>query len=383
MMDRIRVLQVVCPPVSVVGQVAGITGPERRAANLAPRWCELGLDVVIAYPRRGALWGKFEETGLTLVDFELRGWRDFAAAERIQFLAHVHQVDLVHSQGGAALDLACVRAAHKLRIRSLVTRPVMIADNVNRSKLARTIRGAVDRHFTLRLASGVVAVSQDGFDRLTPTVGRDRLHLVHNGVKPFVSSTGALVPGSAARHNVGMIGHLLDYKGWDDFLRVAKSLTDEGHDVAWHVVGEGPERTPLEEMARDLGIADRVVFHGLLHDVTAVLGALDLFLFTSHREGLSVAVLEAMSAGLPIVATDVGGIADQVIHGENGFIVQDGDVAAAATRVRMLITDDALRERLGAASRQRMERQFSEQAMLLNYAELYRQLTRRRSPRGI
>ncbi|QDX27463.1 glycosyltransferase family 4 protein [Sphingomonas suaedae] len=375
-MNRIRVLQAACAPVEVAGQVAGITGPERRAANLAPRWQELGLDVVIAYPQRGALWGELEATGLTLVDFELRGWRDFAGARRIKEVARVHRVDLIHSQGGAALDLACVRAARSLGIASLVTRPVMIADNVNRSRLARAIHGTVDRHFTLRLADGVVAVSKDGFDRLAPVVGRQRLHLVHNGVKPFAGSAGGALPGPVARHHVGMIGHLLDYKGWDDFLRVAKVLSDDGHDVAWHIVGEGPERASLEAMARDFGIADRVLFHGLLHDVTPVLAALDLFLFTSHREGLSVAVLEAMSAGLPLVATDVGGIADQVIEGENGFIVPDGDVAAAAARVCMLVTDDALRERMGAASRQRMEAHFSEQAMLSNYTALYRQLAR-------
>lgn len=375
-MNRIRVLQAVCAPVEVAGQVAGITGPERRAANLAPRWSELGLDIVIAYPRRGALWSELEATGLPIIDFELRGWKDFAATGRIEEMARAHRVDLIHSQGGAALDLACVRAARKLAIGSLVTRPSMIDDQISRSRLARFFRREADARTTLRWADGVVAVSSDGFERMRRRVEPKKLHLIRNGVKRFGSPAPSVLPGPVARHHVGMIGHLLDYKGWDDFIRVAKILTDDDHDVVWHVVGEGPERASLEAMARDLGIADRVVFHGLLHDVTPILAGLDLFLFTSHREGLSVAVLEAMSAGLPVVATDVGGIADQVIEGENGFIVRDGDVAAAAARVRTLLTDDALRDRLGAVSRQRMEEHFSEQAMLSNYAALYHQLAR-------
>jgi glycosyltransferase involved in cell wall biosynthesis len=370
-------LQVACAPAEVAGQVAGITGPERRAGNLAPRWRDQDLDVFFAYPRRGALWRELESTGLPLVDFEMRGWKDFAATARIERVAREHGVNLIHSQGGAALDLTCVRAARKAKIASLVTRPVMISDNVNRSPMARLAHGAVDSLLTLRLADGVAAVSRDGFDRLSRWVDPAKLHLVHNGVKPFEKPpAGATLTGPAARYKVGMIGHLLDYKGWDDFLRVAKTVTDTGHDVAWHVVGEGPERAALERMARDLDIADRVVFHGLLYDVTPVLAALDLFLFTSHREGLSVAILEAMSAGLPVVATDVGGIGDQVIEGKNGFIVPDRDVAAAAARVAAVLDDDALRARLGATSRERMEHHFSEEAMLSNYAALYRRLAR-------
>jgi glycosyltransferase involved in cell wall biosynthesis len=81
-----------------------------------------------------------------------------------------------------------------------------------------------------------------------------------------------------------------------------------------------------------------------------------------------------MSAGLPVVATDVGGIADQVKQAENGFIVSDGDVKAAAARVRALITDGALRTRLGAASRQRIAEHFSEESMLSKYEAIYRML---------
>lgn len=375
-MERLRVLQLVCAPAEIAGQLVGITGPERRAANLAPRWSELGVEIVIAYPRRGALWLEFEATGLPLVDFEMRGWRDFRALDRVKRIGQSHGVNLIHSQGAGALDLACVRAARALGIGSLVTRPSMIDDQISRSTLARFVRREVDARTTLRWADGVVAVSRDGLQRLSQWVAPSKLHLVHNGVKPVVASPQSVMRGPMARKQVGMIGHLLDYKGWDDFLRVAKRVTDSGHDVVWHVVGEGPENAALRQMARDLDIAERVIFHGLLYDVKPVLAELDLFLFTSHREGLSVAVLEAMSAGLSVVATDVGGIADQVISGQNGFIVPDGDVVTAAARVCTLLTDQALRERQGSASRVRMETHFSEEAMLAKYVALYRLLAR-------
>jgi len=174
-----------------------------------------------------------------------------------------------------------------------------------------------------------------------------------------------------------MIGHLRPYKGWADFLRVAQRICATGLNVRWHVVGEGPERSRLDAMARELGIADRVVMHGLLKDVSFLLQELDVFLFTSYREGLSVAVLEAMSAGLPIVATDVGGIKDQVTVGFNGFISPVGNVDELFEKCRFLVLRPDERLRMGRNSRKRVEETFTEDAMKAGYVEIYRSLVKR------
>lgn len=282
------------------------------------------------------------------------------------------KADLIHTQGGPAVDFAAVITAWLLGARAIITRPVMVEDHVDRSPRALRMFDLVDRRVTLAGAAAVVAVSRNGYERLQSRTNADKVWLIFNGVRAFPDERFVTRPESAVGPlHVGMVGHLLSYKGWPDFLAVAASVSAAGLDVHWHVVGEGLDRAMLEARAAELGLADRVIFHGLLQDVSPVLFKLDLFLFTSHREGLSVAVLEAMSAGLPVVATQVAGIRDQVIDGENGYVLPVRDIKGLAGHVLTILRDAELRLTLGRASRSRAERLFSQRAMLDGYVALY------------
>jgi glycosyltransferase involved in cell wall biosynthesis len=173
--------------------------------------------------------------------------------------------------------------------------------------------------------------------------------------------------------NIGMVGHLRDYKGWGDFLAVAQVLTrDGGARLRFHIVGEGPERDVLRTTVQALGLSDVVVFHGLQQNIWPILDQLDLFLFTSLREGLSVAVIEAMSANLPIVASDVGGIADQVLEGENGYILPVADIDGFAAACRKLIGSAQKRREFGQRSYALYRDRFSQSRMLNEYVDVYR-----------
>lgn len=374
-MKRLSAIQIVSPARAAADGSVGITGPERRASNLISLWADLGIDVTILYPRRGSLWSRFADTGLPLVDFELRGKWDWRSVAQLVRVARERRADVIHAQGGPAVDLAAVIAARLSRARAVITRPVMIEDQVDRSARELALFGALDRRLTLPGAAAVVAVSRNGFERLQARTRVDKVRLIFNGVRSFPEERFAALPERAGGLlHVGMVGHLLPYKGWLDFLAVAARVTAAGLDVRWHVVGEGPDHAMLKARAAELGLADRVIFHGLLQDVSPVLFDLDLFLFTSHREGLSVAVLEAMSAGLPIVATQVAGIRDQVIDGENGYVVPVRDIEGLTGHVLTILRDARHLRALGRASRARAERLFSQQAMLDGYASLYREM---------
>lgn len=371
--SRLSVIQVVSPPRLSNGDALGITGPERRALNVARHWGDLNIDPIILYPRRGALWSDFIASGLPVIDFEPTGKWDVGAIARLASLARSTRANIIHSQGGPALDLMVVVAAKLVGAQSVITRPVMIEDHKDRPSITTSLFNHIDRSITLRFAAATVAVSQDGFDRLRLGAPIDKLHLIKNGIKPYPSErlVAARSRDPSATAQVGMIGHLLPYKGWLDFLEVAARFKDGGPRVCWHIVGEGPQRAALEKRAEMLGLGDQVVFHGLLTDVSQALFSWDLFLFTSHREGLSVAVLEAMNAGLPIVATDVAGIHDQVIEGVNGSILPVGDIEGLTNTVKAILSDKENLRHMGNNSRTRLEDNFSEQKMLENYASLY------------
>jgi glycosyltransferase involved in cell wall biosynthesis len=119
-------------------------------------------------------------------------------------------------------------------------------------------------------------------------------------------------------------------------------------------------------------MTDRVEFLGNRSDVAEILSGAHIFALATHWEGLPISILEAMRAGLPVVASDVGGVREEVVEGETGFLVPRGDVRAASDRLGLLLADPTLRERMGSAGRRRYEDIFSLGRMLKKTLEVYR-----------
>ncbi|MCC7205274.1 MAG: glycosyltransferase [Phycisphaeraceae bacterium] len=140
------------------------------------------------------------------------------------------------------------------------------------------------------------------------------------------------------------------------------------------LAGDGELRSDMELLAQDLGIAKYVRFLGVRRDVPALMAAADVFLLSSLSEGLSVTLLEAMAAGLPIVATDVGGNGEAVEHGVTGLLAPRQDHARLAEHLVTLWNDPSLRGRMGEAGRQRQQARFTQQGMHERYLAIYRQM---------
>ncbi len=145
--------------------------------------------------------------------------------------------------------------------------------------------------------------------------------------------------GIAGRTVVGIVAKLSPVKGHEHFLRAAAGIAKARDDVAFLVVGDGPRKEMLTEMAKELEIEDAVVFAGARDDVPSLLKLMDVFVLSSLSEGSPNAVLEAMAAGLPVIATDVGGLPDIVIDGESGILVPPGDSEALEKAIMELLKD--------------------------------------------
>lgn len=139
------------------------------------------------------------------------------------------------------------------------------------------------------------------------------------------------------------------------------------------IVGDGPERSALQALARTLGVGGHVVFAGAIPDASRVLPVVDLYVTASRREGLPLAVLEAMACGLPVLATEVPGHVDAVEPEVTGRLVALDDAPGLATAAGMLLRDPALRARMGRAGRDRVEERFSRLRMVEEIAALYRE----------
>jgi glycosyltransferase involved in cell wall biosynthesis len=140
------------------------------------------------------------------------------------------------------------------------------------------------------------------------------------------------------------------------------------------LVGDGPSRCKLEELANVLGIAKQLVFTGMRRDVEKILPLMDLFVLPSQYEGFGIAIVEAMAAARPVVATAVGGIPEIVIHGETGLLVSSGDVAELADAMCRMLTDPKTSAAYGSAGLRRAREQFSIATAVKRHEELYEDL---------
>nr|WP_297861133.1 glycosyltransferase [Meiothermus sp.] len=141
----------------------------------------------------------------------------------------------------------------------------------------------------------------------------------------------------------------------------------------WEVelIGDGPMQSLAEEQAARLGIGDRVRFLGARKDVAECLAQAHIFVLASNYEGFPLSILEAMRAGLPVVASNVGGVAEAVIDGETGFLVPRGDVHALRSRLAQLIENPQLRTQMGMAGRARYKAHFTLEQMLEKTLAVY------------
>jgi glycosyltransferase involved in cell wall biosynthesis len=170
-------------------------------------------------------------------------------------------------------------------------------------------------------------------------------------------------------------------KGFDVLLQALARLADDDTLPPWRcwLAGAGEVGSALQKQAAALGLGERVHFLGARSDAPDLLAAADVFVMPSRAEGLGVAALEAMTAGLPVIASRVGGLADVVVPGETGQLVPPEDPAALAVALADLLQDADQRRRLGAAGALRVEDHFSAQTMVERYLALYREVLQQRS----
>jgi glycosyltransferase involved in cell wall biosynthesis len=178
---------------------------------------------------------------------------------------------------------------------------------------------------------------------------------------------------------IGIVAALRQEKNHELFLEAARRVAAQLPSARFLVVGDGPRRAELERMARDLGLSLKVQFLGARNDVPRVLSAMDVFALTSHVEANPVSILEAMSIGRPVVATNVGSIHEAVIEGKTGFLVPPGDAAKLSDRILQLLHAPLLAHSMGIAGRQTVVRHWSLQSMVAGYERLIESVFARKS----
>jgi glycosyltransferase involved in cell wall biosynthesis len=176
------------------------------------------------------------------------------------------------------------------------------------------------------------------------------------------------------RFTVGWMGRMTGVKRTGDVLLAFKQLRERGVDACLCMVGDGPERDQLEQRAHALGIMRDTLFLGYQEDVARFYAAFDAMILPSGNEGTPVSAIESLAAGRPVVATRVGGVPDVVRDGEDGFLVELGDVPELADALARLAADPELRARMGEAGRARVVPRYAVERLVDDVDRLYRSL---------
>ena len=173
---------------------------------------------------------------------------------------------------------------------------------------------------------------------------------------------------------VGWVGRMTGIKDTGAVVDIVRAVRERGVNAVLCMVGDGPEREVLERLAHKLGIARYCYFVGYQSDVAGYYRLFDAFLLPSVNEGTPVSAIESLASGTPVVANRVGGVPDVVRDGVDGFLVEPGDVSAAAARLAELAADPALRSRLGESGRARVLERYSVERLVDDVDRLYRSL---------
>jgi glycosyltransferase involved in cell wall biosynthesis len=220
---------------------------------------------------------------------------------------------------------------------------------------------------------------------------RSPVVVVHNGVDISRFQPGAPVPdmrqrffGTSDCFVFGMVGRVHPVKGQIEFLKMAREIADRDPRTRFLIIGDSPPgwgeyKAEVQRTIGELGLTGRALLTNVASsEIPAVLGNLDALISSSYVESFSYSLLEAMSMRLPIVATDVGGNREMMVHGESGLIVPPGDVPALVREASTLLADADLRRRLGHAARERVEQRFTLAAMAARTTAIYHEVLRSR-----
>lgn len=230
--------------------------------------------------------------------------------------------------------------------------------------------------FAQRFPVKIVALSEaDRDQQLGLGLGRpDQYVVIPNGLDLAAFGERGLRPREAARAGLrvcgrvlGTIGRLTREKGHEVLIRALAKLPG---DVQLVIAGEGEQYAALEALVGELSLSGRVRFVGYV-DSRLLLRAFDVYVQPSYYEGFGLSILEAMAAGLPVVACRVGGLTDVVVDGETGLLVPAGDPEALAAAIRRMLEDGRLAQRCGEAAQRRVREMFSLDKMIFAYDALY------------
>ena len=342
-------------------------GGARQVCHLIDGLVAEGLENVLVCARGSEIAAAVR--GARVVELPMGGDLDVFWAGPLRKLIEAHEPAIVHVHSRRSADLVGGRCARRAGVPAVLTRRV---DNREPAWWARLKYRPYSVVAAISSAVESELVQHAGLDparvvRVASAVDTER-HRPDFAARARLAVTLNVPPGSIV---VGVVAQLIPRKGHALLLDCLQEVISQHAGVQVLCFGRGPQERALHRRIAAHGLAEHVRLMGHRDDLAELMPGLDLLVHPALREGLGVAVLEAMSAGVPVVASDAGGIPDIIEHERSGLLFAAGDLCALRGGILRMLGDEALRIRLARAGRERVETRFSVRRMSRRYVEVY------------
>lgn len=356
-------------------------GGARVFLQLAKGLINRSYKVFVACVPDGELAPLLLEAGIEILPVDFKSKNTLRIIWQTYRQLRAHSIDIVNSQGGRA-DFHIRIAAKLAKVNGIISTVAMLVEGYDVTPFKRAIYVVMDR-WTERFVGRFIVVSEALRKSLISNhrIQHDKIVTIYNGVelKEYQpSDSGESFPKLREEYKIedgmfliGAVGRLVWQKGFEYLIQAAKEISSCSPKVKMLIVGDGPLRGELHELASNLGVGDKVIFTGFRDDIKEVLSSIDLLVVSSLLEGFPMVTLEAMAMAKPIVATNINGIIEQISDGEEGLLVPPKNPEALAAAVVRLIQDKSLAAKIGMAARNKVKTHLSVEKMVTETEEVY------------
>ena len=356
----------------IITRLDSIGGAQRHVVELCQAAIAQGHEMHLAYGGEAAL-SKTELAGIHLHPVGALGrpiapWKDTCALLALRRLIYQIKPDLVatHSTKAGLLGRLAAWATGTPDVHTVHGWSVSLSGSRLKRFLYRLIEGK-----THRLADGIICVSRyDEQHAEGMGFSPSKIKLIYNG-RPD-APVSALIPAREPESCVRIVS--VGRLAWPKQPEALLQFLVAEPQVCLDLIGDGPREKEVKELAQNLGVMERVVFHGHVSNIYPLLKQADIFALVSDWEGFPMSTLEAMSADLPTVVSNVGGASEAIIHGVTGFNIPRGDEGSLHKHLGELVHDAAMREKFGGEARRLFDEKFRLDTMVAETLSYYERL---------
>jgi glycosyltransferase involved in cell wall biosynthesis len=360
-------------------------GAQRYVFDLATNLAKDKFETIVALGEGETLEKKLKDAGIRVIKIHALGrnmnfTKDIVSFFEIVKIIRNEKPDIVHLNSSKAGGIGALA----VRIRNLVsksnTQAIFTghgwAFNEERNIFSKAII-AILHWFTILLSHKTIAVSEKikSQIKIFPFI-KQKIVCIHNGIKPITffgkeDARERLIPHDTSPLWIGMIAELHKNKGVDFAIEAFATIAQDFPDSKLIIIGEGEERKNLEKRIAELELNERILLLGFIRDANTYLKAFDIGLCTSRTDTFPYVPLEMGLAGVPVIASWVGGIPEIIVSGESGILNQKGDIDGIARSIVELIQDDVERNTLIKNLEERVRNEFTFSKMLEKTEAVY------------